>query len=232
MKRIGVLITLLLILSSTNIIAWDWQTHQNVVERVYTSLPKDLNLSLKDLKEGSIIPDKVFHDNILHNYPPSLRLTTLWLSVAKEEYKNKNFKNASLAFGVASHYITDSFSAPHYIKGETSYQHSEYEERGYLRLNEYCRIDIKLEESLAESPKEGLLWIIWLETKDNKIPEKAINKATKLVYLAAFETFDTACDKKTKIIIKNSSLTITIILSLIILLLVVLLIKNKKAKIS
>ena len=232
MKRINVLITLLLVLSSTNVIAWDWQTHQNIVERVYNSLPKDLNLSLEDLKEGSIIPDKAFHDNKLHNYPPSLELTNLWLAVAKEEYKNKNFENASTAFGIATHYITDSFSAPHYIKGESSYQHAAYEERGYLRLNEYCRVDINISEGLSKSPEGGKLWNEWLQTDSDKIPEKAVNKATKIVYLAAFETFNTGCDKKTKIIIKNPSLTITITSSLAILLLIILLIKKKKSKLS
>ena len=204
MKRINVLITLLLVLSSTNVIAWDCQTHQNIVERVYNSLPKDLNLSLEDLKEGSIIPDKAFHDNKLHNYPP--------------------------AFGIATHYITDSFSAPHYIKGESSYQHAAYEERGYLRLNEYCRVDINISEGLSKSPEGGKLWNEWLQTDSDKIPEKAVNKATKIVYLAAFETFNTGCDKKTKIITKNPSLTITITSSLVILLLIILLIKKKKSK--
>ncbi|HLC37261.1 MAG TPA: zinc dependent phospholipase C family protein [Candidatus Nanoarchaeia archaeon] len=230
MKRINVLITLLLVLSSTNVIAWDWQTHQNVVERVYNSLPRDLNLSLEYLKEGSILPDKVFHDNRLHNYPPSLELTNIWMSVAKEEYKNKNFRNASLAFGIASHYITDSFAAPHYIKGETSYQHSKYEDRGYLELNEYCRVDINISEGLPKGPEEGKLWNEWLQTNNDKIPETAANKATKIVYSAAFETFNTGCDKKTRIIIKKPSLTITIISSLAVLLLIILLIKKKKSK--
>src|SRR3989344_609694 len=224
--RILVLALLLLIILP-EVIAWNWQTHQNIVEGVYFSLPKDLNLSLKDLKEGSIIPDKVFHDNILHHYPPSLKLAELWLSVAKEEYKNGNFKNASTAFGIASHYITASFAAPHYIKGETSYQHSKYEERGYLSLNEYCRVDINMSEGLSKSPEEGKLWDEWLQTDNDKIPEKAVNKATKVVYSAAFETFNTGCDKKTKIITKNHSLIITIVSSLAVFLLVILLIKKK-----
>jgi len=224
MKKLFLLILFLVIIPNT--LAWDWQTHQNIVERVYNSLP-ELNLSLEDLREGSIIPDKVFHDNRKHHYPDSLELTQNWLSIAKEEYENKNFKNASLAFGIAAHYITDSFSSPHYIKGEASYQHSKYEEMGYFTPNEYCRIDINLEDALAESPKEGLFWQEWLETKDNKIPENAVNKATKTIYLVAFETFNTECDKKTKIISKESSYTITIILLLSIALLIILLIKKK-----
>ena len=217
---------IMLLISIQGVSAWDWPTHQNIVERVYYSLP-DLNLSLEYLKEGSIIPDKVFHDNRKHHYPDLLELTEKWLLIAEEEYKKENFKNASLAFGIASHYITDSFSSPHYIKGETSYQHSKYEERGYFEPNEYCRTDIELKEILAESPEEGLFWESWLENKDNEIPENAVNKAAKAVYISAFETFNVECDKKTRIISKDPEYTATILLSLVILILLSLLIKRK-----
>src|SRR3989344_1639489 len=118
LKKIFLILSILLLIP--NVFAWNWFTHQEIGENVYNALPEDLQnkLNLEKIKEGTIAPDKDFKDNVRHHYPQSYNLTLHWLDVAKNSLETQDYDNASYAFGVATHYVSDSFSAPHYVKNE------------------------------------------------------------------------------------------------------------------
>ena len=117
----------LLLIGLIFISGWNFQTHQDIVESVYYSLNNISYLNLTTLKYGAIVPDKVFRDHRLHSYPKSYINGLKWLNETKNALKNHDYNNASYAFGIATHYIADSFSAPHNIKGESSRLHAMYE---------------------------------------------------------------------------------------------------------
>ena len=115
--------------------AWNWQTHPAFVESMYYQLSDEdqSNFNLTALQEGSLAPDRDFHDNRYHHYPPSYNLTLYWLQKARTSYAQGDFPEASYAFGVASHYVSDSFAAPHNIEKESSKDHSFYERQASER---------------------------------------------------------------------------------------------------
>lgn len=181
--------------------AWRWDTHKMFVENFYNNVPLEvqekLNLSL--MKSGSIVPDEVFHDNIRHHYPPSLPLAEAWLEAAREEYHFGNYKNASLAFGIAVHYITDSFAAPHYSALGGGKAHSNFEAQAdyYVPKAKCGKSQKSLKEFLEEGSKNQDDMAIWVDTNDKKIPEAEVEEAMGAVFSVGLETFGTECKKLT-----------------------------------
>ncbi|MBI2109864.1 zinc dependent phospholipase C family protein [Candidatus Woesearchaeota archaeon] len=191
---------LLIILLSASVSAWGWQGHPAIAQELVYTIDTGYNLDFDSLGNGSIAPDRDFHDNVRHHYPPSLNLTLDWLNKTRYYLEIKDYKQASYAFGVVSHYITDSFAAPHYIKKEPYKLHTEYEHQiqgNYLKAE--CKKDsFNLYEELSKGPAEGPTWSTWLKTKDPEIPKLSFQKASKLVYLIALDTFNADCvNKKT-----------------------------------
>ncbi|MBT3416969.1 zinc dependent phospholipase C family protein [Candidatus Woesearchaeota archaeon] len=203
MKKILFLLILLIVLQSTT--AWDWNNHKSIVQTLYYSAPYEVqrNLDLQQLEIGSIAPDKDFHDNRLHHYPKSYNLTLYWLEETKRHLENKEYKNASYTFGVASHYISDSFVAPHYISGENPSLHSKFEKQGAIKLN-CIEKEYNLKEDMIEGSKNSKDWKNWLETKNEKIPQKEIKQSMDLISPLFLEIFNTTCKTRiTKIEEKN-----------------------------
>ncbi len=192
-------ITLLLILILIS--AWDWNGHRALADSAFYSFPSDLRekMNLTAMEEGSIAPDSVFRDNFYHHYPYSYERTVKWLREAKSSFENKDYNKASFAFGVASHYISDSFSAPHYIKKEDFRLHSEYEKQAAINFSFIKCVDaIKnydLNTSIEEGGKEGRTWDLWIKTKNPEIPGKSIEKAMPIIYQVAQETFNYKCEE-------------------------------------
>lgn len=188
----------MLILPISN--AWDWNTHKLFVDRVYYSLNlTELNLTL--MEEGSITPDKDFKDTYLHHCPYSFGISTKWLRIAKEAYLKKDYENSSYAFGVASHYITDSFSNPHYLPTEPYLLHQRYEKQvDYYTSKTGCGFYTNDTNStlFEESINSRRLWNSWLIKKDKKIPENQVGKAMELVYSTSLTTFNKKCVKVVK----------------------------------
>ncbi len=200
-----ILMILLIILPQTN--AWDWTNHKLIVDQMYYFSPLSLQtkLDLGQLEIGSIAPDKDFHDQRTHHYPDSYNKTLYWLNKTKNYIKLNDYKNASYAFGVATHYISDSFVAPHYISGEDPKLHSRFEHQANPS-NTKCikkEYDTKqtLEQASEENPKD---WYAWLETKDPKIPQKEIEQSMNLLFPLFLETFNTSCENRTTKIIYQS----------------------------
>lgn len=166
--------------------AWDVQNHQDIASKVYYSLPQSVqhNLNLNEMKRGSIAPDVVFKDyNPNHQYPASATQAQIWINKAKKAYKNKDYKYASYCFGVASHYITDTFSAPHAVAGETLAQHVAYENQA-IKMKPSIRYK---SGSLSSLLRYGYLqgrqdWSLWLKTKSKSIPQRDLNNAGSAAY--------------------------------------------------
>ena len=185
------------------LIAWKWPTHENIISSIHNQLDLEtqgeLNLTL--MKEGAIAPDKDFKDTVNHHYPPSYKLAQNWLNKARYYYSTQNYEQASYAFGVASHYIDDSFVAPHNINGESSQDHSDFEEQpqNYFPKTKCYNVELNLEQELITATKNKKDWSIWLNNRDPNIPENEIEQAMPLLFHLAITTFDASCIEPTKV---------------------------------
>jgi len=168
--------------------AWTWSTHSKIVDKVYYSLPTKIqkNLNLNAMRDGSNDPDEKFQDFVNHNFPNSYSKVQEWLNKGKSAYNKKNYYYASYCFGVASHYISDSFSAPH-CAGEVSIQHSTYEEQAsklkpaIISTSTNKDIYTSLKKGDAQGEKD---WSSWKKTKKSSIVQNDLNQATSVTYSA------------------------------------------------
>ena len=184
-KLISIFLVFLIVLMPCDF-AWKWSTHSKIVEKTYSSLPSYIKkkLNLNAMKDGSNDPDEKFQDFINHSFPNSYFKATEWLDKANKNYTLKNYYNASYCFGVASHYISDSFSAPH-CANDLSYLHSRYESQAeslkpYITSNNKdLYISLKQGDYIGEKD-----WSSWKKTKNRSIVQKDLNKATSATYSA------------------------------------------------
>lgn len=187
----------LLLLLLPGAVAWNWDTHEAFVDMVYYGLEEDVREQLDPrlMEEGSILPDKEFQDFQRHSFPLSVGETEKWLQRTREALARDDYGNASLAFGVASHYITDSFSAPHAVKGETYELHRAYEDQAseaYLYVP--CSEErVKIGDVLYTGAQQGKTWEQWVETRDPMIPRQAVREAGVFLFSIAMETFESRC---------------------------------------
>ena len=165
--------------------AWDLPTHQNIASKVYYSLPSSVqhNLNLAKMKEGSIAPDAVFKDLSKHQYPATIAQAQNWLNKGKTAYQNKNYSYASYCFGVASHYIADSFSAPHCITGESLSLHYAYEKQAVDMTPSIRYMSGTVNSILYNGYLQNQIdWPFWLVTKSPSIPQRDLNNAGSAAY--------------------------------------------------
>jgi len=179
------------LLLSPSVVAWDYEGHEIIAEDVYYSTDMQFkNFNLSRLKEGSIAPDKIFRDQRRHHYPNSFNLALLWLN---------NDSDASFNFGVASHYISDSFASPHYIKGEKYSDHALFEKQARSIYIECRNYGFDLENSLRKGSFNYKDWKPWLVSKSKSIPENEFNDAARLVLSVAIEKFNLSCLNHTQV---------------------------------
>lgn len=173
--------------------AWGFQTHKNIIEYVYLNLPLETQqkLNLTRLEEGSIMPDLVFKDTTKHHYPYSLLEAKKWLN---------NDSDLSLNIGIASHYITDSFAAPHNIFGENYKDHAAFEKQieTYSPIVSCSNYNFKLED-LKIGTLNSKDWPIWLKTKDKSIPQREVDQATKFLFSIVLQKLNATCIKQTEV---------------------------------
>jgi hypothetical protein len=202
-KTLSLIILCFLLFPSTE--AWNWPTHKAIVQKVYYSFPLELTqkLDLELMEIGSIAPDKDFHDQRLHHYPPSYNKSQYWLDNLRNSLKEEDYENASYAFGVVTHYISDSFVAPHNIKGENPSDHSKFEKQVSTILTKCKKNDYELNNSLYIASQNDKDWEPWLNSKDSKIPQKELEQTMKLIYSVALDEFNITCNTKTTEIIKQ-----------------------------
>src|SRR3989338_5511170 len=180
-------ILFLLILIVTPVYPWSWDTHQNIVEYVYLGLPIEIQmqLNLTKLKDGAIIPDRDFKDHKKHHYPYSMMEAKKWL---------ENDTDISTNLGIASHYITDSYAAPHNIFGEKPFQHAAFEKQVSKYYPKVSCKDYNLKiEQLDGALTTSKDWSIWLKTKNIKIPKNEVDEATKMLFSVFLDKLNTTC---------------------------------------
>ena len=166
--------------------AWGLQTHENIASQVYYSLPVSVQhkLNLNEMKEGSIAPDVVFKDNTKHVYPASVAPAQLWLNRGKIAYMARNYNYASYCFGVASHYISDSYSAPHCVLGEADALHAAYEKQGLSMTPVVVyRPGESVKSLLSYGYRQGQIdWKLWLKNQNTGITRIDLNHAGSAAY--------------------------------------------------
>jgi hypothetical protein len=169
--------------------AWHWNTHKNIAEGIYNSMPADVqhNLNLSEMRIGAAAPDLVFKDNKYkgHRYPKTYLKAVNWLKKGKTAYQEGYYNNASYCFGVASHYISDSYVAPHCANSSKS-AHRYYEKRAKnMKPSAVCYMNESLKSSLAEAYKTGeARWGTWLENRNMTLVQQDLNNATSIAYSA------------------------------------------------
>jgi hypothetical protein len=182
------MISLLIMIPASD--AWSWKTHSQVVDVVYYGLPSDVqrNLNLGIMENASNDPDEIFHDFTYHSYPKSYNKSIYWLNLGKTAYDNGNYENASYDYGVACHYISDTFSAPHGVSGESSSLHSKYEDHAKKLTPVASSVNGDL-NSLMENGKieDSKSWDSWIQTSDDSIIQKNLDNGTS-VCLQAVKT--------------------------------------------
>ncbi len=232
MKKLTLIILCFLIPS---VYAWGWNTHQKLAGNIYFSFPLELQLKLNLtlIEEGSIAPDKVFRDNVNHHYPKTINLSLKWINLTKYYLSKNNYNNASYSFGVLTHYISDSFVAPHYIYKEDPKLHSKFESQ----VKEYkqktkCNNNIISITRLSEGSENKKDWELWLLSKDPLIPQEESEEAQAFLYSISMNLFNISCfESKTnieysKLYLSPSVIITMILISILIFLLLIDLFKN------
>jgi hypothetical protein len=175
--------------------AWSWKTHSDVVDFVYYKLPPEVqkNLNLKIMENGSNEPDEVFKDFTTHSYPKSYQKAKTWLDKGKLAYDRGDYDEASYDYGVASHYISDTYSAPHCVSKEDSADHTKYEDQAKNLKPVANTTSGDLEAMLKEGYSQGgISWNQWLQTKDTALIQTNLNNGAS----AALSAVNTSINSK------------------------------------
>ncbi len=179
------------------VIGWNWDTHKGIIESSFERFPGGLRekLSLPLMQDGSLRPDRDFHDFINHSYPRSIGPINYWLNLSKVAFLNKDYTTSSIAFGIASHYISDSYSAPHYVTNEDYNDHLEYENQAEAEFDVECRYT-NLEEDITTVQKgKKLEWDNWLKNNGRKYSKQSSEAAAVTVYNTGLNLFDVECEQ-------------------------------------
>jgi Zinc dependent phospholipase C len=184
MRLIQIINALILLMISTLIImpaaeAWSWKTHSDIADAVYYGLPPEIqkNLNLAVMENASNDPDEIFKDFTYHSYPKSYNKAKTWLDKGKTAYDNKDYTEASQDYGIASHYISDTFSAPHCVNGEAYTDHSKYEDQAKQLKPTATYTNEDLNSMMQNGYNQGSKsWGEWLLNKDNATIQNDLNR--------------------------------------------------------
>lgn len=192
-KAIVLLVGVFILLTPTST-AWSWETHSEIAEAVYNGLPVEVqkNLNLEIMKNASNDPDEIFKDFTYHSYPKSYNKAQSWLDKGKNAYNQGNYDEASYDYGVASHYISDTFSAPHGVSKESSADHSKYEDQAKklkpVATYKSGDLNIMMQEGYTQ---DATSWNEWLQTKNSDIIQKNLNDGASVSLSAIKDSIGT-----------------------------------------
>lgn len=201
-RLINSLIILLVVslIFSPSASAWHVVTHITIAEKIYCAMPLNVqyNLNLSEMERGAAAPDRIFKDGKYgnHRYPKSYKLAESWLKNGKTAYHDGNYNYASYCFGVASHYISDSYVVTHcanisksdhrdyekqskYMKPAIWYREDQFEDLNFsvVRHNE------SLKSKLAEAYKTGeTRWNLWIEKRNMALVQLDLDNAAMIAY--------------------------------------------------
>ena len=175
-------------------VAWNSghdKTHEYIATTLYNDMPSNIkkNLELSEMKRGANYPDQTGEDKKYHAYRLSVNRTFDNLNKAMADYRNGNYKQESFHLGIATHYISDTFAAPHCIHRMENY-HDYYKIADgitYMKgitlpqsvtqnLKTHKGLDTLLKYGYDEGKKDAQYW------NDNQIwndPKAAKSLATK-----------------------------------------------------
>ncbi len=176
------------LLQMSAVSAWNWNTHQEIVENNYHSLPQYMqqNLNLEVMQKGSNDPDFAFFDFKYHSYPNSYEKAVYWLDKGQISYKDGNYYYASYCYGVTSHYIADSFAAPH-AAGISGPNHILYEVKASFLKPESVKVTGDLNSIMYNSDLNGeKSWNNWINSKNDSLIQNDLNQATGASYNAMY----------------------------------------------
>lgn len=168
-----------------------WPAHATVAEVVFDKLPADVqkNLDKQKMKDSSNDPDEIFKDTALHHYPPSYKKATEWLDNGKKSYDNKDYEEASHCFGIASHYISDTFMAPHCVSREKAQDHHNFEKATNDMTPKASYLEGDLDSLMKKGVEQGKIdWPNWLKTHDTNIVQREVNEAASASFTAIKNT--------------------------------------------
>lgn len=184
------LIVILMVIPSAS--AWNWKTHCAIADGLYDNTPEPIkkNLNKFDMYAGAVKPDKsdLVDNKANHNYPRSVGKAKEYLEKAKAAYRGGNYNKESFYYGMASHYISDTFAAPHcgWIKDKSRY----YETGGNLMpvYDNHLYYTGDIDELLKFGKSQGVDSIkVWNNTKDDlkakNIVQTDLNRAYTSTYL-------------------------------------------------
>ena len=177
--------------------AWNWPTHKEFATKVYDGFPVEFknNLNLSLIQDGAIIPDSVFKDYSNHSYPNSVENVDYWLNRSVSDYSKGDYANASLEFGIASHYLSDSFSAPHNIAGEEYRDHQRFEtEAEGLPFFARCNKGNKgTDFYLAKAQASRYDWELWMLDNDKNTQSLELSRGLESAHLIYHSYFNQKC---------------------------------------
>jgi len=192
--QITIIIMVLILSTLPSAVAWTWKTHADIAEAVYWGLPPDVqkNLNLEIMKNASNEPDEVFKDFRHHSYPNSYQKAKSWLDKGKIAYNRGDYDEASFDYGVATHYISDSFAAPHCVSKEDSSDHSRYENRAkklvpVATYNNSLDLNTRMQNGYHQGSES---WTRWLETGDTSIIQTNLNDGVSASLVAVNESIN------------------------------------------
>ncbi|HWQ20763.1 MAG TPA: zinc dependent phospholipase C family protein [Methanotrichaceae archaeon] len=193
------------------------KTHELIAAKLYSDMPDNIkkNLDLSEMKAGADYPDKLdAGDKRRHAYPLSVDYAEKNLKKAISDYhdarnaktpqdRKKYYREESFHLGMATHYIADTFAAPHTMSKMD--HHDQYYKtadgikdiQGARLPQEIWTLDLKSRDGLdallkygkREGNKDAQYW------NDNRIWEdhqKASKLATgnlKLAYAGTLAVF-------------------------------------------
>jgi len=207
MRKLPLLLFVLLLLALVpQAQAWEWATHRRVVEAAYEELPENIRarLSRDWIREGSTWPDRYKYEPDPrygqtypgHFQPEARGHAAYWLARARGYYRNGDFEDASLALGIASHYIADACCLAHNPPHAYDWNlHAELESRAAglwperpegIPNFDLQRVLVQIE---TDAPSK---WKRWLQTRDTSILQEDLNDATSYTYNAWCQALDVA----------------------------------------
>ncbi len=180
------------LLQMSAVSAWNWNTHQEIIENNYYSLPPDMqqNLNLEVMEKGSNDPDFLFFDFKYHSYPHSYEKATYWLNKGQINYRDGNYYYASYCYGTASHYIADSFAAPH-AAGISGPNHILYEAKASFLKPEVVKVTEDLNSTLYSGDFNGEKnWNNWINSRNDSLIQNDLDQATGASYNAIYSSLN------------------------------------------
>lgn len=204
-KGLIILIVVIMVFSPSAS-AWHVITHESIAEKIYYAMPLNVqyNLNLSEMRVGAAAPDLIFKDggNGGHKYPKSYEKAIKWLKKGKTAYHKGNYNYASYCFGVASHYISDSYVVAHCANIGKS-DHKNYEKQSkemkpstiWYREDQFKDINFSvvghnesLNSKLTEAYKTGeTRWDMWIEKRSMALVQLDLDNAAVIAYNTIME---------------------------------------------